>query len=79
MHAVQLANSIIGTAGLQTGELRPAALIDAVTKEEVSCSGQQEATPAAVKEPFKKGFLDAKPRGSSKVRRVRSCFRAVKL
>lgn len=72
MHAVQLADSIIGTAGLQEGELRTAAVTDSSGKEEPSCLPAAQkpkaaaAAAAAAKQPFKKGFLDARSRSSSK-------------
>jgi len=64
MHAVQLASSIVGTEGLQEGELRLAAVTDNLGKEEASCSDFKESTAKAGHKPFKKGFLDAKPRSS---------------
>lgn len=73
MYAVQLADSIIGTAGLQEGELRTAAVTDSLGKQAPSCHPATIGKPAAAKQILRKGFLDAKPRsssqqGSSKVR-----------
>lgn len=64
MHAVQLASSIVGTEGLQEGELRLAAVTDNLGKEEASCSVVRNSMTKAGHKPFKKGFLDAKPRSS---------------
>lgn len=70
MHAVQLANSIIGTAGLKEGELRAAAVTDDQGHSTVSSSNNAVAVAAMAtnKQPkaFKKAFLDAKPRDNNK-------------
>lgn len=65
MYAVQLADSIIGTAGIQEGELRTAAVTDSLGKQAPSCHPAPTGKAAAAKQTFKKGFLDAKPRSSS--------------
>jgi hypothetical protein len=67
LHAVQLADSIIGTAGLQEGELRLAAVTDSAGKGESSCLPPAKRKTRAAKNPFMKGFLDAKPRTDSKL------------